>query len=99
VGPVKYTLQPGKTTEKWTIAAKTAGNQEIVVTSGNVGITIGMKVLSNQFFGPTTMLILSGVSWVLGPMLTVPWWIDLYRRRKDKAATNKGKRRNTNEPA
>jgi hypothetical protein len=87
----KYTLAPGTGTKYWTISPKTAGSHEVVVRSGNVDITFGMQVLSNQFLGPSTALVLSGCLSALGPMATIPWWIDFYRRRKDETAKSKGK--------
>jgi hypothetical protein len=82
--PLSYILHPGSTPKYFTISAKAAGQHEVVVSCGNVDITFGMRVLSNQFLSPSATLVASGFLSILGPMATIPWWIDLYRRRKEK---------------
>jgi hypothetical protein len=98
-GPAQFTLAPGTSTKYWTISPKAAGSHEVLVRSDLVDITFGMQVLSNQFFGASTTLVLSSVLSMLGPMATIPWWIDFYRRRKDEAAKRKRKGNNKKDVA
>lgn len=77
-----FTLQPGVNNRYWTISAKEAGEHEIVVHSDLESRRLGLHVLSNQFFGPSTALLVSAFLSILGPMTTIPWWLDWREKRK-----------------
>jgi hypothetical protein len=83
-GPQRYALNTGINRRYWTVSAKEPGDHEIVVSSGDVSITLGMHILANQFLSQSTTLIISAVLSILGPMATIPWWIELYRKNKQE---------------
>lgn len=80
--PRTYVLSPGSSTRYWSIAAKQAGEHKLLLSSGNVSLTLGINVLPNPFFGASTTLILSAFLSLLGPMATIPWWIERFRGRQ-----------------
>jgi hypothetical protein len=81
-GPQTYTVPPGKSLQHWSISAKQPGKHQIVVSSGGEEKKVGMNVSSNQFFSPSTMLVISALLSSLGPMATIPWWLEWHRKRR-----------------
>jgi hypothetical protein len=77
----KVTLAPGAaSTLVWVIAPKEPGNFTIVVSSGFEHRALGVSVrtvlgLSARLAGALTLLGL-----VVGPAITIPWWLDQWRK-------------------
>jgi hypothetical protein len=87
--PRTYNLPPGKSLQYWSISPKQAGEHSLVVTAAQRSRTVGLNVLSNHFFGTSTMLLISGLLSALGPMATIPWWIERLGRRGVKVDNKK----------
>lgn len=81
-GGKTFTLQPGINHQYWTISANQSGDHEIIVSSDLETRRLGLHVLSNQFFGSSTALMFSALLSILGPMTTMPWWLDWYDKRR-----------------
>jgi hypothetical protein len=82
--PRKFRIPPGDSKQFIAIEAKNAGLHEIVLNDGQGQTVIGLHVLSNPFFSPSQMFLISGFLACLGPMATIPWWIDYLRSRAER---------------
>ncbi|MBA3471639.1 MAG: hypothetical protein H0T57_00165 [Rubrobacter sp.] len=70
---------------RWVLAPRKTGDFKAAVTTGEGYEAIGIAV-RKEF--PWAQL-LSGAGTVLGPMLTVPWWLDKWRERKSRGEEGK----------
>jgi hypothetical protein len=80
----KFKLTPGTNSRFWTLSAKQPGDHEVIVSSGLEMRRLGLHILSNQFLDPATALLLSGLLSLLGPMATIPWWLEWREKRRSK---------------
>lgn len=80
-------LSPAEKTSdvRWILAPRKTGNFKAAVTTEEDYEAIGITV-KKEF--PWAQL-LSGMGTVLGPMLTVPWWLDKWRERKSRREEGK----------
>ena len=66
----------------WIVTPDEAGEYEIAVTDGVDTVVTGVTV--TNLFGLTAVQIqmLAVVGSILGPMLSIPWWLDRLQQRK-----------------
>jgi hypothetical protein len=94
---IRREFPQGTTRIAWNISPKRAGSHVITLvahdTAGDAAPApeaqhkkIGITVKNEQLLNRWQSLLLSIVSSIGGPLLTVPWWIDWYRRRRQRAA-------------
>lgn len=86
--PRQLKIPPGRSEQFIAIEAKNAGTHEIVINSEYDHRVIGIYVLSNPFFSPSEMFVISGILAFLGPM-ALPWWIDYLRNHGQRRGTSK----------
>ena len=84
-------LPPGNSTFLWNIAPTRVGNHQIVVQSGLDTIGIGLVVKELGFLTEFQAKLFSWVVGLLGPILTVPWWVELLAKYKEKKRSEKDK--------
>lgn len=78
------TLEPGgnPVTLLWVLKPKETGSFEIAVSAGNMVEVLGIVVTNVLGLTAVQVQILSYISSFLGPMLTAPWWIEQWEKRK-----------------
>jgi hypothetical protein len=87
--PRHFKIPPGQSEQFVVIEAKNAGTHEIVISSDSENRVIGLHVLSNPFFSPSQMFVISGFLALLGPMAALPWWIGYLRSRGQRPLKSK----------
>ena len=87
--PRHLKIPPGRSEQFIAIEAKNAGTHEIVINTDLDHKVIGIYVLSNPFFSPSEMFVISGILAFLGPMAALPWWIDYLRNRGQRPNAKK----------
>jgi hypothetical protein len=75
-------LPPGPLTLYWNLAPKETGPQTINVDSALEQRTIGVFVRDHNYLPPHLVSASAGISAILGPILTIPWWIEFFQKRK-----------------
>ena len=80
-------IPPGEkaATAAWVLSSREAGNYEVVVTAGFDVQVVGIRVTNLLGLTAPQAKILSYIGYFLGPMLSLPWWIqkwEEYKRRK-----------------
>lgn len=69
----------------WVLAPKKLGEQAVVITSGSDTAVIKANVVTSFGLTMKQTTILSYVAAFLGPVFTLPWWIErISRRRQSK---------------
>jgi hypothetical protein len=70
----------------WVVASDKAGEYEIAITDGVDTRVLGVTV--TNLFGLTAvqLQVLAVIGAILGPMLSVPWWLERIQRKKAKPA-------------
>lgn len=70
----------------WVVASDEAGEYEIAITDGVDTRVLGVTV--TNLFGLTAvqLQVLAVIGSILGPMMTVPWWLERVQRKKAKPA-------------
>jgi len=81
--PRNLTLPTGLQTVYWNLSPKAVGEQTVLVTSGLENITLGFVVRDSHYIPSSVSGAASIMSAVLGPILTLPWWLEWWRRRRD----------------
>jgi len=66
----------------WILKPRETGSFEIAITAGNQVQVLGIVVTNVLGFTAGQVQILSSISSLLGPMLTVPWWYEQWEKRK-----------------
>ena len=72
-------------TTAWVLSSREAGNYEVVVTAGFDVQVMGIRVTNLLGLSAPEAKILSYIGYFLGPMLSLPWWIEKWeehQRRK-----------------
>lgn len=72
-------------TLRWLLAPRRAGDYSILVTSGLDSSTTGVVVTTVLGFSARTAQVLTYLSYALGSVLTVPWWVEILRKRFNKS--------------
>ena len=81
-GTRKIELPSGVSFHRWSVSPKNPGNHRIIVDSGGASFVVGFTVLANQFVSPYVMNTVSVILSLLGPMATIPWWLNWYSNRQ-----------------
>ncbi len=78
-------LPKGKGSLAWILTPHKTGSFQIVVTDILDTRVFGVTV--TNVFGLNTLQaqLLSVVGGLFGPIFTIPWWLDKWQRRKEKA--------------
>lgn len=71
----------GTATLSWIIAPKKVGTFEVTVQSGADTAVAGLTVVNVLGLSASQLQLLSLLSTFLGPMLSAPWWFELFRSR------------------
>ncbi len=79
-------------TATWVMSPKQTGEYTIVVNTGADVQTFGVVVTNVLGFRAKPAQIITYVGSVLGPMLTVPWWLDRIKSRGARRAKRKQSR-------
>lgn len=74
----------GTATVSWIIAPKKVGTFEVTVQSGLDNAVAGLTVLNVLGLSASQLQLLSLLSTFLGPMLSAPWWFELFRSRSKR---------------
>jgi hypothetical protein len=96
VAPQKREIEipPGQLTKTYfNVSPKNVGTQVITVSAGGDFNSVGITVKDQHFMNRWQSSVLSIVSAVGGPMLTIPWWIEFIQKRKEKTKTRSSKGR------
>lgn len=82
------TVPPGEeVTLNWIISPRRTGTYVISISTPTQAITLGITVTTVLGLTAVQAELLSILSTLLGPMLTVPWWYEQWqKRKKEKAA-------------
>lgn len=68
----------------WVISPQELGTFAVILQVGNFQESIGITVTNALGFTVAQVQIFSIISSVFGPMLTVPWWVEQWQKRKGK---------------
>ena len=68
----------------WILTPRRAGIYEIAVSDGLDTKVFGISVKNMLGLSAVQAKLASGLGTLFGPMLTVPWWWDRFRRKKEK---------------
>lgn len=71
----------GTATLSWIIAPKKVGTFEVTAQGGLDTAVAGLTVLNVLGLSASQLQLLSLLSTFLGPMLSAPWWFELFRSR------------------
>lgn len=86
----KVTLSPGKNGSiAWILTPRKTGTYDMTVTDIINTSVFGVTVTNVYGMTAAQAKFLSSLSTFLGPMLTVPWWWDRWRQRKQKQENKK----------
>ena len=85
--PHTLTLSPGKRIFPWNVTPTSIGPQEISFSTGLRTIDKGFFVEDPGIFTKHMMKAASFVVAFLGPIATLPWWLEWRRRRREVPAT------------
>lgn len=66
----------------WILKPRETGSFEIAISAGNLVQVMGIVVTNVLGLTAVQVEILSFISSLLGPMLTVPWWYEQWEKRK-----------------
>jgi hypothetical protein len=81
-------LLPGqRATASWILSPKSAGRYTISLSTDYHSVTRGIVVTSVFGFSVSAAGIASIAASFLGPMLTLPWWIERWEKRKQPGKT------------
>jgi hypothetical protein len=86
--PREYAVPPGESERHVSLLAKQPGRHSISLSSEDVSIDVGLNVLSNDLFGPRVTSALGLIATFLGPVGTLPFWIEVYRNRRRKSESS-----------
>jgi len=84
--PQTISVPPGIYRHPWNIIPNTLGPQEIVFESELETIEKGFVVEDPGFYTKQFMQLLATVLAFLGPMATLPWWLERQRRIRTEAS-------------
>jgi hypothetical protein len=84
----KIDLTPSQPVESvvWMIAAKQMGEYSIAVRAGQDREVIGVVVTNVFGLSVRTAYLLTYASVALGSLLSVPWWVERWQKRRQRAA-------------
>ncbi len=77
-------LPPQKrATISWILSPRELGTFEVEVSAALSSQIVGIKVTDNVIgpLSPLWVKVLSSIGYILGPMLTVPWWYEQWKKR------------------
>ena len=78
-------LKPnGQGSLSWILTPRRAGIYDIAVSDGLNTKVFGISVTNMLGLSAVQAKLASGLGTLFGPMLTVPWWWDRFRRKKEK---------------
>lgn len=88
---------PAKSTTvlPWNVVPTKTGRQEITFASGLRTFVKGFVVEDPTLLSDTALKMLSGLVAILGPMATLPWWLDRRKKRREDEARAKAESEKT----
>ncbi|MEO9871183.1 hypothetical protein [Ekhidna sp.] len=85
-GPSGQFWLHGITNMSWNVLPKYLGDQSINVKIGDRNHRISLKVIKPTYDNLRDLISVLG--WILGPLLTVPFWITKFQERKKNRGSN-----------
>jgi hypothetical protein len=78
---ITLTIERPTDTRRWILSADQAGTWDIEVKAGGFRKPYTIEVTTVFGLSPLTTALIAGVSGVMGPMLTLPYWLERWRTR------------------